>query len=131
MQTHPELSIIEHFKTLNDPRVDRSKDHDLIDVLVVAVCCLLCGGGSFNDMEDFGQAKYQLFRTFLKLRNGIPSHDTFNRVFQALDPKEFLDCFLSWTQSLRQAVGQEIVALDGRSEEHTSELQSRGLISYA
>jgi len=115
MQTHPELSIIEHFKTLNDPRVDRSKDHDLIDVLVVAVCCLLCGGESFNDMEDFGQAKYQWFRTFLKLRNGIPSHDTFNRVFQALDPKEFLDCFLSWTQSLRQAVGQEIVALDGKA----------------
>src|ERR1043166_27392 len=115
MQTHPELSIIEHFKTLNDPRVDRSKDHDLIDVLVVAVCCLLCGGESFNDMEDFGQAKYQWFRTFLKLRNGIPSPATFNRLFQALDPREFLDCFLSGPQSLRKAGGKETVALVGKA----------------
>lgn len=115
MQTHPELSILEHFKNLNDPRVERTKDHDLIDVLVIAVCCLLCGGESFNDMEDFGQAKYDWFKTFLKLRHGIPSHDTFNRVFQALDPQQFLECFLSWTQSLRQAVAQEIVALDGKA----------------
>ena len=115
MQTHPELSLIEHFKTLHDPRVERTKDHDLIDVLVIAVCCVLCGGESFNDMEDFGLAKCDWFKTFLKLRNGIPSHDTFNRVFQALDPQQFLDCFLRWTQSLRQAVAQEIVALDGKA----------------
>ena len=115
MQTHPKLSLIEHFKSLNDPRVDRTKDHDLIDVLIIAVCCLLCAGESFNDMEDFGKAKEDWFRTFLKLRNGIPSHDTFNRVFQALDPKQFLECFLRWTQSLRQAVPQEIVALDGKA----------------
>jgi len=115
MQSHPKLSLLEQFKTISDPRVDRTKDHDLIDVLVIAVCCLLCGGEGFNDMEDFGQAKYEWFKTFLKLRHGIPSHDTFNRVFQALDPKEFLDCFLRWTQSLRQAVAQEIVALDGKA----------------
>lgn len=115
MQKHPKLSLIEHFQHLSDPRVDRTKDHDLIDVLVIAVCCLLCAGESFNDMEDFGKAKYDWFKTFLKLRNGIPSHDTFNRVFQALDPKQFLECFLSWTQSLRQAVAQEIVALDGKA----------------
>jgi len=66
-------------------------------------------------MEEFGQAKYEWFKTFLTLRNGIPSHDTFNRVFAALDPKEFLDCFLRWTQSLRIAVAQEIVALDGKA----------------
>jgi predicted transposase YbfD/YdcC len=115
MQTHPKLSLIEHFKTIKDPRVDRTKDHELIDVLVIALCCLLCGGESFNDMEDFGEAKHEWFKTFLKLGNGIPSHDTFNRVFQVLDPKQFLDCFLSWTQSLRQAVAQEIVALDGKA----------------
>ena len=107
--------MIEHFKDLPDPRVNRTKDHDLIDILVIAVCTLLCAGESFNDMEDFGHAKYDWFKTFLTLRSGIPSHDTFNRVFAALDPQAFLDCFLRWTQSLRQAVAQEIVALDGKA----------------
>lgn len=115
MQKHPKLSLIEHFETLSDPRVDRTKDHDLIDVLIIAICTLLCGGESFNDMEDFGEAKHDWFKTFLGLRSGIPSHDTFNRVFAALDPEQFLDCFLRWTQSLRRAVAQEIVALDGKA----------------
>jgi predicted transposase YbfD/YdcC len=115
MQTHPKISLIEHFKDLTDPRVERTKDHDLIDVLIIAVCCLLCAGESFNDMEDFGKAKQDWFKGFLKLRNGIPSHDTFNRVLQALDPKPFLECFLRWTQSVREAIPQEIVALDGKA----------------
>src|SRR5512132_2695126 len=112
---HPHLSLVEHFKSITDPRLDRTKDHDLIDILVIAICALLCAAEGFNDMEDFGKAKEDWFRTFLKLRNGIPSHDTFNRVFAAIDPKEFLECFLRWTQSLRQAVAQEIVALDGKA----------------
>jgi len=66
-------------------------------------------------MEDFGKAREQWFRTFLSLANGIPSHDTFNRVLAALDSKKFLECFLRWTQSLRQSVHQEIVALDGKA----------------
>lgn len=115
MQKHPKISLIEHFENLADPRVNRTRDHDLIDVLIIAICTLLCAGESFNDMEDFGKAKYDWFKTFLSLRNGIPSHDTFNRVFAALKPKEFLECFLAWTQSVRQAVGQEIVAVDGKA----------------
>jgi predicted transposase YbfD/YdcC len=115
MQIHPKLSLIEHFKSLSDPRVNRTKDHELIDVLVIAICTLLCAGESFNDMEDFGHAKVDWFKTFLTLRNGIPSHDTFNRVFAALDPLAFGECFMAWTQSLRAAVAQEIVALDGKA----------------
>jgi len=111
----PAGSLLTHFRDLPDPRINRTKDHDLIDVLVIAICTLLCAGETFNDMEDFGLAKQDWFKTFLALRNGIPSHDTFNRVFAALDPKHFLECFLNWTQSVRQAVPQEIVALDGKA----------------
>ena len=115
MQKHPTLSLIEHLQPVRDPRINRTKDHDLIDILIIAICTLLCGGETFNDMEDFGYAKEAWFKTFLRLRNGIPSHDTFNRVFAALDPQEFLNAFLKWTQALREAVSQEIVALDGKA----------------
>jgi len=108
-------SLVAHFGCLPDPRLNRTKDHKLIDLLVIAICTLLCGGESFNDMEEFGQAKHAWFKTFLELPAGIPSHDTFNRLFAALDPKQFLECFLRWTQSLRTAIAGEIVAIDGKA----------------
>ena len=112
---HPELNLLSHFQDLPDPRVHRTREHRLLDILVIAVCTLLCGGEGFNDMEDFGRAKEDWFKTFLELPGGVPSHDTFNRVFQALDPQSFLECFVRWTQSLRAAVSEEIVALDGKA----------------
>ena len=112
---HPPLSLITHFQNLPDPRVKRTKAHELMDLLVIAICTLLCGGETFNDMEDFGKAKHDWFKTFLTLTNGIPSHDTFNRVLAALCPKAFGECFVNWTQSLRSAIPQELVALDGKA----------------
>jgi predicted transposase YbfD/YdcC len=108
-------NLPDHFRALVDPRIDRTRRHELTDILVIAICTLLCGGEGFNDMEDFGHAKEEWFRTFLALPSGIPTHDTFNRVLSALDPARFLDCFLSWTRSLRQAVSEEIVAMDGKA----------------
>lgn len=115
MRTHPRRSLIEHLKQLPDPRVRGRCDHDLVDVLVIALCCLMCGGETFNDMEDFGHAKADWFKTFLRLRSGIPTHDTFNRVLAAIKPEAFLEVFMAWTQTLRQEVAKEIVALDGKA----------------
>jgi len=115
MQKHRRLSLIEHLEQIPDPRVKKRCDHELVDVLVIALCCLLCGGEGFNDMEDFGEAKLPWFKTFLGLPNGVPRHDTFNRVFAALKPDGFLEFFMEWTQSVRAVVAEEIVALDGKA----------------
>ena len=122
MSTHPlsfqenvPASLIDCFGVLPDPRIDRTRCHRLIDILVIGFCSTLAGGEGFNDMELFGKAKEEWFRTFLELPNGIPTHDTFNRVFQAIDPQAFLECFLRWTEGLRHAVPGEIVAVDGKA----------------
>jgi predicted transposase YbfD/YdcC len=115
MREHSIQGLAGHFSIIIDPRVDRTRDHELVDVLVIGLCSVICGGESFYDMEHFGNAKLEWFKTFLKLPNGVPSHDTFNRVFCALDPRQFLDCFISWTQSVRAAIPREIVALDGKA----------------
>jgi len=115
MQRHHRLNLIQQLQQLPDPRVPGRCEHDLVDVLVIALCCLLCGGEGFNDMEDFGMAKRKWLRTFLRLRSGIPTHDTFNRVFAALKPEAFLELFMAWTQTLRTTVADEIVALDGKA----------------
>jgi predicted transposase YbfD/YdcC len=111
----PHASLMEHLKGLPDPRINRTKDHELVDLLVIAICTLLCGGESFYDMEDFGKAKRDWFATFLRLPHGIPSHDTFNRLFVRLDPVSFRECFMRWTESLREAIHREVVALDGKA----------------
>lgn len=101
--------------SITDPRDVSLSEHRLLDILMIAICCLLCGGQSFTHMEQFGHAKLTWLRAFLELPHGIPSHDTFRRVFLLLDPQQFADVFLRWTQSLRQAVGAEVVALDGKT----------------
>lgn len=109
------LGIITHLEQLEDPRMERRRLHNLTDILFIALCTLLCGGESFNDMEDFGKAKVDWLKGFLELPSGIPSHDTFNRVFSAIDTDQFMDCFMRWTESLRRVVNKEIVALDGKA----------------
>ena len=111
----PLKSLLAVLEELPDPRVARSREHELSDLLVIAVCALLVGGESFYDMADFGQAREAWLRTFLRLPNGIPSHDTFNRLFQALDPGAFAEAFATWTQGLRAGRGPEVVALDGKA----------------
>jgi predicted transposase YbfD/YdcC len=111
---HPN-SLSRYISIIADPRVDRTRDHSLHDILLISILAMICGAETFVDFEDFGQAKETWLRTFLKLPNGIPSHDTFGRVFALLDPREFAECFSEWTQSLRRSFAQEIVAIDGKT----------------
>jgi len=108
-------TLLEYLSSIPDPRVNRTKHHELVDILVIALCTLICGGESFYDMEEFGKAKRRWFSTFLRLPKGIPSHDTFNRVFTALDPECFHEFFINWTAGLREKVHREIVAIDGKA----------------
>ena len=108
-------SIVEHFQTLEDPRVARTKKHNLLDILVIALCTLLAGGEGFQDMELFGKSKHAWLHTFLALPHGIPSHDTFGRVFARLNPKRFQECFLSWTQAVAHLTQGALVSLDGKT----------------
>lgn len=109
------VSLITTLEEVPDPRVDRTKDHDLVDILVIALCTILVGGDSFYDMEQFAEVRLDWLKGFLRLRNGAPSHDTFNRVFQALDGRVLADTISRWTQSVREVLGGEVVALDGKS----------------
>ena len=88
---------LNYFSSLTDPRVERTREHHLEDILFIAIASVICGGDSWNDMEAFGKAKEEWLKTFLQLPNGIPSHDTFNRVFSALNPEELEGCFIEWT----------------------------------
>jgi len=107
-------SIEENFGSLTDPRIDRTKLHKLIDILVIAVCAAICSCDSWEDVEEFGKAKQKWFKTFLELPNGIPSQDTFNRVFARLDPVEFRTCFLNWINAASELIGGQVIALDGK-----------------
>ena len=87
-------SIMEHFACLEDPRIERSKLHKLLDIITIAICGTICGADSRVGIELFGNCKEEWFKTFLELPNGIPSHDTFGDVFARLDPDQFQHCFI-------------------------------------
>ena len=104
-----------HFAALPDPRVERAKRHGLLDIVAVALCAVICGADTWVDVAAFGTAKAGWLRTFLALPNGIPSHDTFGRVFAALDPAAFEAAFLGWVRGLVVATAGEVVAIDGKT----------------
>jgi len=108
-------SIVEHFQALEDPRIERTKKHLLLDILIIAVCTLLTGGEGCQAMELFGKSKRQWLHTFLALPHGIPSHDTFGRVFARLNPTRFQECFLSWTRAVAALTQGTLVSLDGKT----------------
>lgn len=107
-------SLLQHFSSVADPRIDRTKRHKLIDILVIAICATICGAETWEDFQLFGYAKKDWFNTFLELPGGIPSHDTFRRVFARLDPAQFQQAFLDWVRSVTRLTKGEVVAIDGK-----------------
>ena len=107
--------MMECFQDLEDPRIERSKRHQLLDIIAIAICAVICGADSWVYVELFGKSKEEWIRTFLDLPNSIPSHDTFGDVFSRLDPEQFQRCFLEWTQALADLLPGEVVAIDGKT----------------
>ena len=114
MSETPLETIEEHFGRVQDPRIERSKEHKLIDIISIAICAVICGAESWVDIENFGKSKMSWLKTFLELPNGIPSHDTFGRVFSLIDPEEFQESFHSWAQSIHELMDGQVIAVDGK-----------------
>ncbi|MCK5713350.1 MAG: ISAs1 family transposase, partial [Hyphomicrobiaceae bacterium] len=107
--------LLRAFEDLEDPRMDRTKAHSLSDILGIAICAVICGADGWTQMEMFGKSKEKWFRTFLDLPNGIPSHDTFRRVFNMLNPDAFEKCFMAWVDDLAEASEGRLIAVDGKT----------------
>lgn len=103
------------FEDLADPRIDRNKLHKLIDIVTIALCAVLGNADTWEDIVEFGREKEQWLRGFLELPHGIPSHDTFNRVFSLLDPDAFRQCFLRWVRTALPNLPQDVIPIDGKT----------------
>jgi len=115
----PKQTISDYFVDLEDPRIERTKRHQLIDVITIAICAVICGANSWVAIETYGQAKEKWLKRFLELPNGIPSHDTFARIFALINPEKFQECFLSWIKSVAILTDGEVIAIDGKSLKHS------------
>src|SRR5258708_39934500 len=108
------VSMFEHFKTVNDPGVERTKEYRLLDIIVIAICAVICGADDWVEIAEWGTEKLSWLRQFLDLSNGIPSHDTFGRVFSRLDAEAFQSAFLAWVQPAYTVSAGQVVAIAGK-----------------
>lgn len=108
-------NLIDFLEAIDDPRIDRTKKHELIDILVIAICAAICGATNWIEIEDFGHAKFDWFSKFLNLKHGIPSHDTFRRIFILLDPEKFRKAFIGWVKVVTQDKDIKQICIDGKA----------------
>jgi len=121
MEASAVVALSEHFAALDDPRIERTKLHSLLAVVTIAICAVICGAETWNDIAEFGDAKADWLASFLDLPHGIPSHDTFNRIFALLDPEQFRGCFLAWMQAVAGVLTTQVIALDGKTVRRSHE----------
>ncbi len=114
MRKKPLEAIEEHFSKVSDPRMDRTKEHKLIEIIAIAICAVICGAEGWTDIENFGNSKLSWLKTFLELPNGIPSHDTFGRVFSLIDAQQFQLAFYEWVWAVNDIIQGQIINIDGK-----------------
>ena len=116
--------LTDRFASLQDPRTGRAKRHEFMDVIVIAICAVICGSDSWVDVEIFGKSKKAWLSRLLKLANGIPSHDTFGRIFAMLDPVQFESCFTEWIEAVNEVMEGQVVAVDGKTIRRSHDRQA-------
>ncbi|MCL2000121.1 MAG: ISAs1 family transposase [Planctomycetes bacterium] len=109
------MPLVECLGGITDPRMEGKNAHLLIDILVISICAIICGAEHWTEIEDFGKCKKKWFSSFLKLPNGIPSHDTIGRVFALIDPKQLQQCYVEWIQEFMKGVDVHHICLDGKT----------------
>ena len=124
MQQENRIDIVSHLSELKDPRAHQNQEHQFIDILVITICAAICGADDWVSVEQFGLAKQSWFEGFLELPNGIPSHDTFWRVFRRLDPEQFQNCFVKWMASIQALTKGEVIAVDGKQLRRSHDAQA-------
>ena len=118
------VALMDHFNTLSDPRSGNAVRHNFYDILIIALCAAICGADSWRDVETFGVAKESWLRRFLALPHGIPSHDTFTRIFAAVNTDAVATAFISWTSAVANKTDGEVIAIDGKTLRHSYDRQS-------
>jgi predicted transposase YbfD/YdcC len=122
------MTAMEHFSELTDPRIERKKEHLLQDIIIITISAVICGAETWNDVERYGHLKQDWLGTFLDLSNGIPSHDTFNRVFSAIDNHELESCFVNWIKDVATLTDGEVVSIDGKSLRGSKQRGSKSIV---
>lgn len=108
-------SLEAQFGELSDPRVQGRVEHRLIDIIIIAICAIICGANSWSEVETYGKAKIGWLRRFLELPNGIPSHDTVGRVFSLIEAEAFTACFMRWVEGVFRVTEGQVIAIDGKN----------------
>lgn len=130
MEKHPTASLIRHFEELPDPRTGNAKAHIFLEILVIAILTVICGADGWSDVELFGKTKKAWLKTFLELPRGIPSHDTFGRVFAKIKPEEFQKRFMEWVWAVETLTAGQVIAVDGKKLRRSHDQQAGKVAIY-